>query len=184
VPDHHRSCYGWGTRSTRICKQVRRNLGHEQNTCRMPRLRRFRLVGSCRCRPATRARRRRNPPIASAPAEDTPPTRQLGAPVDRELRFFDIYRPLHRMLLPDHSVIILNPATREVAMKSSWQTDTGSLACRWSEAEQQVRYNSAWMREASDIQGSYLPPLPDFASHSPFGGASWFELHCTGRKSE
>jgi len=65
-------------------------------------------------------------------------------------------------------------------MNSSWQTDTGTLACHWYEAGQQVRYNSAWMQEASKIQGGYLQPLPDFASHSPFGG----ELHWTGRKSE
>ena len=84
------------------------------------------------------------------------------------------------MPLRDDSVIIASPATREVSMKSSWQTDTGTLACHWSEAGQQVRYNSAWMQEASNIQGSYLQPLPDFASHSPFGG----ELHWTGRKSE
>ena len=65
-----------------------------------------------------------------------------------------------RMLLRDDSVIIANPATREASMKSSWQTDTGTLACHWSEAGQQVRYNSAWMQEASNIQGSYLQPLP------------------------
>jgi hypothetical protein len=59
-------------------------------------------------------------------------------------------------------------------MKSSWQTDTGTLECRWSEFGQRVQYKAAWMQEASEIQGSYLPPLPDFASHSPFGGATWF----------
>jgi hypothetical protein len=69
-------------------------------------------------------------------------------------------------------------------MKSSWQTDTGTLACRWSEVGQRVQYNSAWMQETSDIQGGYLPPLPDFASHSPFGGASWFEPHTADRNSE
>jgi hypothetical protein len=29
-----------------------------------------------------------------------------------------------------------------------------------------------------------LPPLPDFASHSPFGGASWFERYTPHRDSE
>jgi hypothetical protein len=33
------------------------------------------------------------------------------------------------------------------------------------------------MQQASEIQGSYLPPVPDFASHSPFGGATWFLPH-------
>ena len=59
-------------------------------------------------------------------------------------------------------------------MKSTWQTATGHLECRWSDAGQHVQYNPPWMQEASDIQGSYLPPVPDFASHSPFGGATWF----------
>jgi hypothetical protein len=40
------------------------------------------------------------------------------------------------------------------------------------------------MQEASDIQGSYLPPLPDFASHSPFGGAFWFERYAPKHESE
>ena len=66
-------------------------------------------------------------------------------------------------------------------MKSSWRMETGHLLCRWSEVVQHVQYNPPWMQEASEVQGSYLPPLPDFASHSPFGGATWFERyspHC------
>jgi len=59
-------------------------------------------------------------------------------------------------------------------MSSSWQTESGHLVCRWSEVGEHVPYDSQWMREASDIHGSYLPPVPDFASHSPFGGATWF----------
>jgi len=69
-------------------------------------------------------------------------------------------------------------------MKSSWQTDIGTLACRWSEVGRRFQYQPAWMQEASGVQGSYLPPLPDFASHSPLAGASWFELHCPEPKSE
>jgi len=56
----------------------------------------------------------------------------------------------------------------------SWQTETGHLACRWSEVGQHVQYNPCWMQETSDIQSGYLPPVTDFASHSPFGGATWF----------
>jgi hypothetical protein len=60
----------------------------------------------------------------------------------------------------------------------SWQTETGHLACRWSEVGQRVLYNPAWMQGTSDIQSGYLPAVPDFAGHSPFGGAtSWFQLH-------
>jgi hypothetical protein len=34
------------------------------------------------------------------------------------------------------------------------------------------------------MQGAYLPPVPDFASHSPFGGASWFQPHLADRDPE
>ena len=69
----------------------------------------------------------------------------------------------------------------------AWQTETGHLSCHWSEVEsgQHVQYNPRWMQEASDIQSGYLPPVPDFASHSPFGGAtSWFQFHAAGRDSK
>lgn len=69
-------------------------------------------------------------------------------------------------------------------MKSSWQTQTGHLACRWSELERRAQYNPPWRQEASDIQSGYLPPVSDFAAHSPFGGASWFESHTPDRNSE
>ena len=67
----------------------------------------------------------------------------------------------------------------------SWQTETGHLTCRWSEVEQPVEYNPPWMQDASDVQGGYLSPVPDFARHSPFGGgASWFQLHVAPRDPE
>jgi hypothetical protein len=62
-------------------------------------------------------------------------------------------------------------------MKSAWSTETGHLVCRWAEAGQRVPYNPSWMQEASGMRGSYLPPIPDFASHSPFGGAFWFDRY-------
>jgi hypothetical protein len=62
-------------------------------------------------------------------------------------------------------------------MRSSWQAGTGQLAWHWSEVGQHVRYNPRWMQETLDIQSGYLPPVPDFAGHSPFGGAFWFEPH-------
>jgi hypothetical protein len=59
----------------------------------------------------------------------------------------------------------------------TWQTETGHLACRWSEARQHAQYTLYWMQEALDIHCGYLPPVPDFASHSPFGGTtSWLQL--------
>ena len=73
---------------------------------------------------------------------------------------------------------------RLFAMRSSWQTQTGHLECRWSGVSQRVHYDPPWMLETSGIQSSYLPPIPDFAGHSPFGGASWFQPNRTDRDSE
>jgi hypothetical protein len=64
---------------------------------------------------------------------------------------------------------------------SSWQRDTAGLKCDWSEIGQGVRYNPRWMQETPNTQSSYLPPNPDFASHSPFGGAFWFLPHLAYR---
>ena len=74
-------------------------------------------------------------------------------------------------------IIFLFERMLEGAMKISWQAEAGHLACNWSELSQRVPYNPVWMQEASEITSGYLPSLPDFASHSPFGGASWFQLH-------
>jgi hypothetical protein len=60
-------------------------------------------------------------------------------------------------------------------MRSSWQTETGHLACRWSEAGQRVQYNPRWMLETLPIPSGYLLLVPDFAGKSPFGGGSWFQ---------
>jgi hypothetical protein len=61
------------------------------------------------------------------------------------------------------------------AMRSLWQFETRHLECPWSEVGQSVQYNPRWMQETSEAQSGYLSPLPDFASHSPFGGVSWFQ---------
>jgi hypothetical protein len=67
-------------------------------------------------------------------------------------------------------------------MRSEWRTETGHLACRWTEMGQLVQYNPRWMQEASE--SGYVPAVVDFASHSPFGGASWFRTRIVGRDSE
>ena len=69
-------------------------------------------------------------------------------------------------------------------MRSSWQWETGHVACRWSELGQRVQYTPGWVPEDAHMQGAYLPPVPDFASHSPFGGVSWFQLHLADRDPE
>ena len=69
-----------------------------------------------------------------------------------------------------------------VAMKSSWTTATGELARRWFEAEQNGSSISPAVPEEAEGKGCYLEPLPDFASHSPFGGATWFQPPSADRK--
>ena len=62
-------------------------------------------------------------------------------------------------------------------MKTQWLSEKGRLACRWYDLGSRRHYDLRWMMENLDVRGNYLEPVPDFASHSPFGGASWFELH-------
>ena len=70
-------------------------------------------------------------------------------------------------------------------MTSSWQADKEKLTRQWSDAGKYIAYSPQWMQDdALSMRGSYLPPVPAFASHSPFGGPSWFELHCPKRSSE
>jgi len=59
---------------------------------------------------------------------------------------------------------------------TAWITNGNTLACRWSEVGKRAACASQWM-EPAPAGGSYLPPPPDFASHSPFGGATWFTPH-------
>jgi hypothetical protein len=64
----------------------------------------------------------------------------------------------------------------------SWQIETGRLACHWSEVGSRPPYNPEWMQEATQIPSGYLSPIPDFATHSPFGGSnSWFQIHTAER---
>jgi hypothetical protein len=60
-------------------------------------------------------------------------------------------------------------------MNSSWLTQTGHLALRWSEVGSRTPYRPHWMQETPAIPGDLLLPVPDFASKSPFGGASWYQ---------
>ena len=69
-------------------------------------------------------------------------------------------------------------------MSSLWQSEAGYLACHWSEVGQRVAYNPRWFQEASEMQGSYLPPVPDFAGRSPFGRADWFQSPTADRDFE
>jgi hypothetical protein len=66
-------------------------------------------------------------------------------------------------------------------MQSAWKTESGHIARRWAEAGDYASYAAEWMDEAAAAEGSYLEPVPDFASHSPFGGPQWFEPQSTRR---
>ena len=64
------------------------------------------------------------------------------------------------------------------------RTTLSGTCSSWSETGRRIAYNPDWMKEASEDPSGYLRPLPDFASHSPFCGASWFQLDAVPRESE
>lgn len=43
-------------------------------------------------------------------------------------------------------------------MAGSWQYEKGHLGCQWCVTGTDAPYNSEWMQESSEAQGSYLPP--------------------------
>jgi len=58
-------------------------------------------------------------------------------------------------------------------MRSSWQTETGNLICRWSGVLQPIQYDQGHV--SANAQETLLPLLVlDFASHSPLGAACSF----------
>jgi len=69
-------------------------------------------------------------------------------------------------------------------MTSSWQAETGHLVLHWAEVGQRDRCRPLWMLESSHAQGGDIPPLPDFSSHSPFGGVAWFQPDPAGRNQK
>jgi len=62
-------------------------------------------------------------------------------------------------------------------MSSLWHNRGGRLTCSWSEIAQRVQYRPDWPHENSEAYCGFLPKALDFASHSPFGSADWFEPH-------
>ena len=59
------------------------------------------------------------------------------------------------------------------SMQSSWQNEKGQIECRWSAAHFTAD-NPLRLEPDAEGHSRYLPPIPHFASHSPFGGAYWF----------
>jgi hypothetical protein len=68
-------------------------------------------------------------------------------------------------------------------MNSLWRTESGQLTCSWVEKGCPQQYNPEWMQGAG-TSSSIPNPIPDFASHSPFGGAFWFEPISLARRYE
>ncbi|HZD48836.1 MAG TPA: hypothetical protein VE178_08820 [Silvibacterium sp.] len=58
-------------------------------------------------------------------------------------------------------------------MKTSWQTETGRLACRWSGAWERRDYNPPWIQQGSG-DTNVSPLTPDFTMVSSFGSGEWF----------
>ena len=60
-------------------------------------------------------------------------------------------------------------------MKTSWQTETGALVCRWSVNGDRIQYDPPWIQEASSgVYERFLPPTPNFVEHSLLGSGEWF----------
>ena len=60
-------------------------------------------------------------------------------------------------------------------MKILWQSESGGLVCRWSDLLESDQSTSPVAREASTgVYARFVPPMPDFAAHSPLGSGEWF----------
>lgn len=69
-------------------------------------------------------------------------------------------------------------------MRSTWQDELGQLACQWSAVGLRAEQCPRWLLELAEMPSGYLPPVTDFASHSPFGGPSWFDPRSRSPQSE
>ncbi len=65
------------------------------------------------------------------------------------------------------------------AMKTSWETETDRLVCRWSDVGERVPYNPPWIEDAArNVHEKNVSPLgPVFTRLSPFGGGQWYAPH-------
>ena len=64
-------------------------------------------------------------------------------------------------------------------MEISWQAGPDRLMCRWTEADERVRYSPPWMRDASRFLDQKHGCAPEMALSkvSPFGGGEWYAPH-------
>jgi len=61
-------------------------------------------------------------------------------------------------------------------MTTQWSFHGNRIVSRWADISPAADHLDM-QEDAPQISGSYLPPPPDFASHSPFGGATWLAPH-------
>jgi hypothetical protein len=59
-------------------------------------------------------------------------------------------------------------------MSTNWKYETGHLVCKLSHAGQLSGFHPDWMKDEASGTDLHLTPTPNFAAHSPFGGATWF----------
>ena len=60
-------------------------------------------------------------------------------------------------------------------MKTSWQAESGGLTCRWSDIlEGDTSDSPTTLQSSTGTTGTFVPPMPDFAAHSPLGSGEWF----------
>ena len=60
-------------------------------------------------------------------------------------------------------------------MKTSWQSESGGLVCRWSDLLESDQSTSPVVGEVlTGVYERFVPPMPDFAAHSLLGSGEWF----------
>jgi hypothetical protein len=57
-------------------------------------------------------------------------------------------------------------------MMNSWQSESGSLVCRWSGLVEPP--SPAVLASLHEGYERFVPPMPNFAAHSLLGSGEWF----------
>jgi hypothetical protein len=59
-------------------------------------------------------------------------------------------------------------------MKTSWQSESGGLVCRWSALLDDESNSPITLRASTEAYASFMPPMPDFVTHSLLGSGEWY----------
>jgi hypothetical protein len=63
-------------------------------------------------------------------------------------------------------------------MKTSWQSESGGLICRWSGLLDDESNSPITLRASTEAYASFMPPVPDFVTHSLLGESGTFPGTC------